>query len=713
MRQVKLIFCFVFVLVLFSVVQISAGAIDPDDASDERLVGEIRSGSESTIDPAKLSLNNLQRAVLYDPTILDRENVFEGYESSIRDNIDKLNGYPDLKKFWLKKYGIKAEKFGEGTKIQSFNIREKIIVVKNEKDGRSLSIDIGVLKKIFEKSELSVDGTAHTTELTEDGRLKFREGAVFNSGTVSEYRNGKLYHQGGEVDLTEVDGDLSFSSNGVLLTKNGKYQIDEDGLMNIILNGREVKIKGKDIIEKKHLREYNKLIVDVEQSTNFIFSGSLTVRPDGRRFLSEGSELATFENTKSEIKMPTFGLPKVIEKKERFVEYKVKGETEILTDLRDPVGESFIREIREIGEKPIIKARTNSEIEIERDGTRVILEKDGKFRFGGNVRNTDFPQIVQDLGDGHEMKVSNLGGRSVFAKCSEPCREVGHAFNRLKGQLNGVERTTLINGERKSFRLNIDPETIVTEAYNLEGSDIEVFRTVLPSSGVTETYLTDLSNGDVFYREGNDDFQKYYINEKGRIELIKVTDSPTATPTVKWAMNNEIIASKEGEHSLPQTGYSITPKVDTKIIGKLSDVQFGGYEAGDTLIKNKYSKSINSEIWKYDDKTGNYVQQPPFKIVSITPKEFNKYISSKNNIVEVKPYAYEGFDDSKAGTELKIKDYRGNTVGNIQRNNLFREYNLYDPKGKKIGSYKNLQDAKRSFESKALHEWYLRPKGRK
>jgi hypothetical protein len=259
--------------------------------------------------------------------------------------------------------------------------------------------------------------------------------------------------------------------------------------------------------------------------------------------------------------------------------------------------------------------------------------------------------------------------------------------------------------------LNIDPETIVTEAYNLEGSDIEVFRTILPSTGVTETYLTDLGNGDVFYKEGDDDFQKYYINDLGEIELLKVVDSPTATSTVKWAMNNEIRSRRSGEHSLPLTGFSITPKVDVKMIGELSEFQFGRIDAGDVLIQS--SRAINADRWNYNQKTGNWDRLNRDRERSVSPKEFNEIRSTRGVSVEVIPYKYEGFEDIKAGASLKIKDSRGVNVGSIERSNLRREYYLYGPSGKKIGSYNNPDDAKRAFESKALHEYYIKPKGRR
>ncbi len=308
-----------------------------------------------------------------------------------------------------------------------------------------------------------------------------------------------------------------------------------------------------------------------------------------------------------------------------------------------------------------------------------------------NSRYTD------NNGETHNLIIDEYGTINI---CSE-CREVGRAFQRLDNLLK--KRTESFSGNR----IRLESSTIITEAYYTE-DNIEVYRT-----NEDETFIIDLDSESVLYKKGNEDYKFINIDMDGKI---KFSDKQELIgPITTRLIERENDAIKKG--ILPNGAYTLTPKVDLRMRGKMIS-PLEQRNAGDILVKDPAIKGIGSDVFRLDTDTGEYkivASSWPGSLIdskmSMTPSDFDSYMKGK--YVEIIPYSYEGPYDAKAGyADIKIVDSRGNTIGTIKNEGegMFAKLNVYGPDNKKIGSYIQLEDAKKAFEGRALHEWYSKPK---
>jgi len=329
----------------------------------------------------------------------------------------------------------------------------------------------------------------------------------------------------------------------------------------------------------------------------------------------------------------------------------------------------------------------DGEVKIETPDGSVTYRADMDFSATGDV--SDFPEVNYKLDDGHTvvLDTSSATGCS-FNLCSD-CKEVGAAYSRLRNHLE--ERTQDVLGR---FNAKLSKGTRIVDAYTSNG--VEVFRT---NEG--ETFMVDLNGEGVWYKSSEDDgFKMMKMGVDGKLGLVEASTGKA----LGGMMFDEAIAAKEG--TIPQGAVSITPKVDQAMRGRVWAL--GQEDAGDILVRDPMTKGAG-ERFVYNSKTGMYDLKTGYSgsKQSYTPKEFQEFMEGKQ--VDVVPYKYEGYDNSKAGASFKVKDSNGDIVGSIERGNLFNEYKVTGPNGEKVGSYMSLDDAKSAFESSGLHDIGQKP----
>ena len=678
----------------------------------------------------------------------DNENVFQLVDDRAKEDVSILNDHDSIKESWFQKQGV------EYSEVEVKDYKNGVVTVDGEKYRTLIPVKDPNLKKLnpiltedgnlilgYESKFWPGTGVKPGDTIVREEGIKGQDPTFrFNSETkkyesvnypgsyesmtaeeFEEYKKGKETENYGEsAKSISVFGEVNVNKDGSVNVKGGAEKYGKDYREMDKNNKKGLTIKFEEdgvLIHKSHFAELDKLI-----------EPGKTIRTDYNT-LNGGVKILSGDK-KLLLKGTAFGTNRFIGDEkigEEVVAASVEQDTEYILGNSDPSRESYIKlsgdklsvgmnEVGKNGERaPEILMRVTDPnlkrtIENKGDGKIYVLEKDGKsmkvYEKGkitsAGILNTGDSNFLAS--NGHEYK---LGSDQSFIRCSEPCKEVGKAYQRLDGLVK--ETTERVVGDITK-RARLTDSTIVTEAYTMKvgSKNLEVYRTYDVKTGKEEVFISDGSQ--VLYNEGavpgGQNYKQMVLDEDGNLELARPRLSKELADVI------DLEDTARGKTKIPDGAGTYTPKVNLKTRGQLFS-PLKERNAGDILIKDPRIKGIGSEVYRLNPNTGRYdivASSWPGSIGkrTMTPTEFSEYQKGKH--VEVVPYKYDGFDDAKAGAKFKIVDSNGNNVGKIERGNLFREYDLLDPNNKKIGSYKSLKDAQNAFETKALHEWYSKPK---
>ena len=541
-----------------------------------------------------------------------------------------------------------------------------------------------------------------------------------------------------EGEITKKD-DGSLDIRGAIIEINGKrYSKSLDSLesLNVKVLDDKITLTSRDITG-----QYDSINGAIG-SAHFNFAGSISVYSDGHIDIEKGTYFSKYRNL-GNADREIWHIGKEIEIN-GIKTYTGTAEKIAFSDNLDwaiPMKQAYIKTYLRNGEEMLFIGNVNFKLDIslyneflEGIKTNVFTDplKNGKINFyiegsngnlfvdsngvntQGDVAGINLnSKFIGEDGKTHDFILSEDGSVKI---CSDPCRECGQAKELLRNEAfkNPGEKDY-------SFRIRLGDNTLLKEAVKISDENSRIYKAYDLKTGKEEIYYSS-EGGKMYTKDGSE--WKLITKEEGK---------PYEFISIKGIASQKEIAVMQGldKGNYPSGSVSITPAVDTKMIGKLSGK---ANLAGDIVVQGKFETSIggtniptsNTQTFKLNPSSGKFETEGG--MLRMTPEQFNNYLKDPNIKYEVVPYTYkfEGPSAKSAPTTI-IRDSTGKIVGAIRsdafenggtsrlvikNNGYFTDSTEADSSKdvRILGTYKySGNDAKKAFEGRALYQWYLRP----